>query len=93
MWRVRSVLSSYNGLLLQDRPLQVSLLPELCSHRQRHLEGESEVWWDNWLLTCYHISSELVWVKIGTSTQIIGLHQVWEQTSNGFDFFQYIVPE
>lgn len=33
---------SYDGLLLQDRPLQVSLLPELCSHRQRHLEGRTQ---------------------------------------------------
>lgn len=33
--------SSYDGLLLQDRPLQVTLLPELCSHRQRHLQGET----------------------------------------------------
>lgn len=32
----------YNGLLLQDCPLQVSLLPELCSDRQRHLDSESK---------------------------------------------------
>lgn len=32
----------YNGILLQHRPLQVALLPELCSHRQRHLEERGQ---------------------------------------------------
>lgn len=35
-----SGLYAYNWLLLQDRPLQVSLLPEFCCNRQRHLERE-----------------------------------------------------
>lgn len=34
------LLNSYNRLLFQDCPLQISLLPELRSHRQRHLEEE-----------------------------------------------------
>ena len=33
---------SYDRLLLQDRPLQVALLPELRSHRQRHLQDRAE---------------------------------------------------
>lgn len=32
----------YDGLLLQDCPLEVSLLPKLCGHHQSHLETRSD---------------------------------------------------
>lgn len=34
---------SHNGLLLQHCPLQVTLLPEFCSNRQRHLQDREQV--------------------------------------------------